>query len=52
MKTFVQKNVLVMPDPVYGAKSFEKFINKLMEHGKKSIARRIVYNAIELFAKK
>lgn len=43
---------LVMPDPVYGSQTVEKFINKLMEHGKKSVARRIVYNAIEQFAKK
>jgi small subunit ribosomal protein S7 len=29
-----------------------KFINKLMQDGKKTIARRIVYNAIDQFAKK
>ena len=29
-----------------------KFINKVMECGKKSVARRIVYNALEKFAKR
>jgi len=40
------------PDPVYNSLVVAKFINKLMKHGKKSTARRIVYNAIDSFAKK
>lgn len=40
------------PDPVYNSYLLSKFINKLMLQGKKSIARRIVYRAIESFAKK
>lgn len=40
------------PDPVYGSRLVEKFINKVMLSGKKSTARRIVYNAIDKFAKK
>lgn len=40
------------PDPLYGSTTLAKFINKVMEGGKKSTARRIVYNAIEKFAKK
>ena len=27
------------PDPIYGSETVTKFINKLMQHGKKSIAR-------------
>ena len=42
----------IEPDPVYGSRLIEKFINKVMESGKKSTARRIVYNAIEKFAKR
>lgn len=42
----------VAPDPVYGSEVISKFVNKLMECGKKSVARRIVYNAIENFAKR
>ena len=38
------------PDPLYGSIVLAKFINKVMESGKKSTARRIVYNAIEKFA--
>ena len=40
------------PDPVYGSVLISKFINKLMLHGKKTVARRIVYNAIIAFAKR
>ena len=40
------------PDPLYGSVTLSKFINKMMIGGKKSTARRIVYNAIEKFAKK
>lgn len=40
------------PEPVYGSIVLSKFINKLMESGKKSIARNIVYGALVAFAKK
>jgi small subunit ribosomal protein S7 len=40
------------PDPLYGSTVLAKFINKVMEMGKKSTARRIVYNALEKFAKR
>jgi len=40
------------PDPVYNSQVLAKFINKVMEMGKKSTARRIVYNALEKFAKR
>lgn len=42
----------IAPDPIYGSVLLAKFINKVMESGKKSIARRIVYNALEKFAHK
>jgi len=42
----------VEPDPVYGSVTLTRFINKLMIHGKKSLARRIVYNALLEFSKK
>lgn len=42
----------IAPDPVYGSVVLEKFINKLMQHGKKSTARQIVYSALIAFAKK
>jgi small subunit ribosomal protein S7 len=41
-----QRTVLV--DPKYGSETVERFINKLMIGGKKSIARRIVYDALDI----
>lgn len=40
------------PDPLYGSLVLAKFINKVMMQGKKSTARRIVYNALEKFAQR
>jgi small subunit ribosomal protein S7 len=40
------------PDPLYNSYVLAKFINKVMYDGKKSTARRIVYDALELFASK
>lgn len=42
----------IAPDPIYGSTVLAKFINKVMERGKKSVARRIVYNALTKFAEK
>lgn len=42
----------VEPDPLYGSVTLEKFINRLLQHGKKSTARSIVYKALEKFSKK
>ncbi|QDQ42037.1 small subunit ribosomal protein S7 [Methylacidiphilum kamchatkense Kam1] len=35
------------PDPKYGSELITKLVNTVMRKGKKSVARRIVYNAIE-----
>jgi len=40
------------PDPVYHNIVLAKFINKIMLSGKKSIARKIVYNALDKLAKR
>src|SRR3990167_315822 len=40
------------PDPVYQSVILAKFINKLMYGGKKSVARSIVYRALEKFAQR
>lgn len=42
----------VTPDAKYGNIEIAKFISKVMQDGKKSIARTIVYDAIEKFASK
>lgn len=36
-----------LPDPQYGSMVVEKFINRMMTRGKKQVARRIVYDAME-----
>lgn len=43
---------VIEPDPIYKNLVIAKFINKVMEQGKKSIARRIVYDALEVLAEK
>ncbi|EGF11416.1 30S ribosomal protein S7 [Neisseria bacilliformis ATCC BAA-1200] len=41
-----------MPDPKFGSVELTKFMNVLMVDGKKSVAERIVYGALEQIAKK
>ena len=40
------------PDPVYGSLLASKFINCLMEAGKKSVAQNVFYKAMEIVSKK
>ncbi len=40
------------PDPVYKSEVLAKFVNKVMLSGKRSTAQRIIYNALEKFAKR
>lgn len=42
----------IQADPVYGSKILAKFINHLMVSGKKSVAERIVYGALEIVKKR
>ena len=42
----------IAPDPIYGNYIIAKFINKVMQGGKKSTARKIVYDAIESLRQK
>ncbi len=37
----------VLPDPVFNDVVIAKFVNAIMQHGKKSVAQQIVYGAIE-----
>jgi small subunit ribosomal protein S7 len=37
----------IVPDPVYQSRTVTKFTNKLMRSGKKSVAERIIYGALE-----
>ncbi|MDD3399608.1 MAG: 30S ribosomal protein S7 [Candidatus Paceibacterota bacterium] len=40
------------PDPIYQSVRVAKFINNVMERGKKSTARKIVYDAFEIIKEK
>ena len=42
----------VTPDPVYNSVLVSKFVNGLMERGKKSVARSIFYEAMDIVEKK
>ena len=42
----------VLPDPKYTSKVVTKFVNMIMEKGKKSTAERIVYSAMDIISEK
>ena len=37
----------ILPDPKFGSQQLAKFINHVMVHGKKSVAEKIVYGALD-----
>lgn len=39
-------------DPVYGSRLISRFTNRLMYDGKKSVAQRVVYSALEIIKSK
>ncbi|MBH32565.1 MAG: 30S ribosomal protein S7 [Gammaproteobacteria bacterium] len=41
----------ILPDPKYGDLQLAKFINTLMLHGKKAVAEKIIYGAIDELTK-
>ena len=42
----------ILPDPKYGNVELSKFMNVIMEGGKKAVAERIIYGALETMEKK
>jgi small subunit ribosomal protein S7 len=42
----------ILPDPKYGNQTLAKFINMVMEDGKKSVAENILYKALDQVAAK
>ena len=42
----------ILPDPKYGSSDVAKFMNVIMTQGKKSVAERMVYGALEQISKK
>jgi small subunit ribosomal protein S7 len=43
---------VVLPDPKFGSEMLAKFMNMIMERGKKSVAETIVYGAIDRIAER
>lgn len=48
--TFAEQQL--KPDPRFGDKTLSRFINCIMKDGKKSVAQRVVYNALEEIEKR
>ena len=42
----------ILPDPKFGSVDLSKFMNVVMESGKKAVAERIIYGALEQIEKK
>lgn len=42
----------ILPDPLYGSEQVAKFINVVMREGKKSIAERIIYDALKMLVER
>ncbi len=42
----------VLPDPVYSSQLVTKFVNVVMRQGKKTVAERILYDALEIVREK
>jgi small subunit ribosomal protein S7 len=42
----------ILPDPKFGNKLVTRFVNSLMEHGKKSTAEQIFYGSVDEIAEK
>jgi small subunit ribosomal protein S7 len=42
----------ILPDPIYGNPMISKFINVIMKDGKKNVAERIIYGALDVVQKK
>ena len=42
----------ILPDPKYGNVELSKFMNVIMEGGKKAVAERIIYGALDQISKK
>jgi small subunit ribosomal protein S7 len=51
-KKFTASEQQLKPDPTYNSKLVSKFINSLMWDGKKSVAQRVFYDAMDIISKK
>lgn len=42
----------IIPDPLYGSRMLQRLINRILVDGKKSVAEKIVYGALEIVEEK
>ena len=42
----------ILPDPKFGSELLAKFINVVMVDGKKAVAEKIIYGALDILAEK
>lgn len=52
MRRKVKNRNIPKPDPVYNSAKIAKFVNCIMERGKKSVAQKIVYSAFDVVKEK
>lgn len=46
------KRIILPPDPMYGNRLLTRFINRVMKNGKKTVAERVVYKALDIIKEK
>ena len=46
------QRTLAEPDPIYSSRLVTLLVSRILQSGKKSLAQKIVYNALELISKK
>jgi small subunit ribosomal protein S7 len=51
-KRFTSAEMQLRPDPRYGDRALSRFINCLMRQGRKSVAQRVVYDAMDIIQDK
>ena len=51
-KSFTVSKEQLKPDPRFGSKLASKFVNCLMHDGKKSVAQRVFYDAMEIISER
>ena len=51
-KKFTSSSAQLAPDPRYNSKLISKFVNIMMVDGKKAVAQRVVYDAMDIIGKK
>lgn len=48
----IEKRRKVEPDPKYNSTQIQRFINRVMRRGKRSLSQRIIYKALDILSQK